>query len=80
MANPRRSTRRAAPTRPRPAAPAAAVAASAIAPTPQSELPPSSNKRVDWKAEYSYVVNDLRQLGIVTVGVFALLLIIGFFL
>ncbi len=75
MANPRRTTRRTTASRPRPTP---AVAVNVAAPTPQAETPPA--KRVDWRAEYSYVVNDLRQLGIVTAGVFALMFLIGFFL
>lgn len=35
---------------------------------------------VDWKEEYSYVFRDLRHLTVVTVAIFALLLIIGFFI
>ena len=32
---------------------------------------------VDWRTEYAYVFRDLRQLGMVSVTIFALLLIAG---
>lgn len=76
MPNPRRTTRRTTTPRPRATvAPAASSAAAAV-----ETLPSESGKRVDWKTEYAYVVSDLRNLGIVTVGIFALLFIIGFFI
>ncbi len=32
---------------------------------------------VDWKTEYAYVFRDLKQLGLVSVAIFALLIIAG---
>jgi hypothetical protein len=37
-------------------------------------------KTLDWYAEYAYVIRDLRQLGLVSVSIFALLLIAGWLL
>jgi len=35
---------------------------------------------VNWRQEYEYVIRDLRNLGIVTTTLFALILIAGFFI
>ena len=35
---------------------------------------------VDWKGDYAYVVKDLRQLAIVSVVLFAVIIGIGFFI
>jgi hypothetical protein len=55
--------------------------------TPQSEgaalaatAPSKAARAVDWQAEYGYVMNDLRYLGLVSAALFVLLLVLGFFL
>ena len=35
---------------------------------------------VDWKSDYAYVVKDLRQLAIVSIVLFAVIIGIGFFI
>lgn len=75
MANPRRTTRRT--TAPRPRVTPAPTTAVAVA---VETLPSEGGKQIDWKSEYAYVIRDLRQLGIVTAGIFALLLIVGLFI
>ena len=39
-----------------------------------------SSDEVDWKAEYGFVFKDLRQLLIISVALFAAIIVIGFFL
>jgi hypothetical protein len=46
--------------------------------TPEPETGPA--KTLDWQAEYAYVFRDLRQLGIVSVTIFAVLLLAGWLL
>lgn len=48
----------------------------AAQPAPASKGPSQAN----WKAEYSRVFSDLKQLLIVSVALFALMLVVGFFL
>ena len=48
----------------------------AAQPTPASKGPSQAN----WKTEYSRVFSDLKQLLIVSVALFALMLVVGFFL
>ena len=48
----------------------------AAQPAPASKGPSQS----DWKTEYSRVFSDLKQLLIVSVALFALMLVVGFFL
>jgi hypothetical protein len=48
----------------------------AAQPAPASKGP----SQADWKTEYSRVFSDLKQLLIVSVALFALMLVVGFFL
>ena len=48
--------------------------AAAQATTPVEDRPA---EEIDWKTEYAYVFHDLRQLGIVSVSIFVLLMIAG---
>lgn len=48
-------------------------------PAPSSTSQPSK-KEADWKVEYGRVFSDLKQLLIVSVALFALMLIVGLFL
>ena len=41
---------------------------------------PVQRESVNWQDEYSYVVRDLRQLGVVSVVILALIISIGLFL
>ena len=47
---------------------------------PQPAPSPSRKDRADWNVEYSRVFSDLKQLLIVSVALFALMLIVGLFL
>jgi hypothetical protein len=38
------------------------------------------SKAMDWEAQYKYVTSDLRQLLIVSIIIFALLFVVGFFI
>lgn len=72
MGNARRTSRRSSTVRPRTTVAAAPAGA-------DIEVQESA-KRVDLRTEYAYVMGDLRQLGIVTGAIFALLLVVGFML
>ena len=53
----------------------------AVAEQPQQPAPAGTGKaQADWKNEYSRVFSDLRQLLVVSVALFALMLVVGFFL
>jgi hypothetical protein len=39
-----------------------------------------TSEEVDWRTEYSFVFKDLRQLLIISAALFALIVVIGFFL
>lgn len=41
---------------------------------------PRTSEQVDWKTEYGYVFKDLRYLGIVSAVLFAVIIVLGFFL
>lgn len=47
---------------------------------PQTASNPSGKKEADWNVEYSRVFSDLKQLLIVSVALFALMLVVGMFL
>ena len=47
---------------------------------PQPAPSPAGPKQADWKIEYSRVFSDLKQLLIVSAALFALMLVVGFFL
>ncbi len=47
---------------------------------PQPAPSTSGTIRADWNVEYGRVFSDLRQLLIVSVGLFAVMLIVGLFL
>ena len=49
---------------------------------PQQQPAPAgtSKAQADWKNEYSRVFTDLKQLLVVSVALFALMLVVGFFL
>ena len=68
MANNRPRSRRATTRRTTSVTPTAAAAM-------EPEIRPV--QAVDWRTEYAYVLKDLRQLTIVSVTIFALLLIAG---
>jgi hypothetical protein len=74
MANARRRTQRTNRTAARAAArnagPAAAVEAAEA----------RTSAMIDWQKEMQYINKDLRELLIITVSLFALLFIVGFFL
>lgn len=42
--------------------------------------PAAAKDTVDWKAEYGYVLSDLRRLGLVTLGLVVAIIVAGFFL
>ncbi len=52
--------------------------APASAPASQTALRGSDT--VDWAHEYRYVLGDLRKLAIVSLSLFAVIILIGFFL
>lgn len=47
------------------------------APVPTVSAPENA---VNWRQEYDYVIRDLRTLGIVTTTLFAVIIIVGFFI
>ncbi len=47
---------------------------------PQPAPSPSGKDRADWNVEYGRVFSDLKQLLVVSVGLFVLMLIVGLFL
>lgn len=68
-----------------PAAPIAAAstgASTSASATSSSEtdVPIRRRDNVDWNNEYSYVIGDLKQLVVVSVGLFAIMIAIGYFL
>ncbi|MEX1018397.1 MAG: hypothetical protein WDZ49_01990 [Litorilinea sp.] len=69
--------------RPVPAAMETPVAQSNLqsSPAPTSGSPDTPTRRsdaVDWNNEYSYVIGDLKQMAVVTVSLFAVMIAIGF--
>jgi len=48
--------------------------------TVQTVVAPRTSEQVDWKTEYGYVFKDLRYLGIVSGVLFAVIVVLGFFL
>ena len=53
----------------------------AVAEPPPQPSPAGTGKdQADWKTEYSRVFSDLKQLLVVSVALFALMLVVGFFL
>ncbi len=49
-------------------------------PPPQDDHAVAGKDQADWKTEYSRVFSDLKQLLIVSVALFAVMLVVGFFL
>ncbi len=51
-----------------------------VQPTPGEDQAASvpASAGVDWNREYRYIIKDLRQLGVVTVVLTALMLLVGF--
>ena len=49
-------------------------------PPPQPAPAVAGKDQADWKTEYSRVFSDLRQLLVVSVALFAVMLVVGFFL
>jgi hypothetical protein len=39
-----------------------------------------SPEAIDWKSQYTYVMSDLRLLGIVSVSLIAIIIVAGFFI
>ncbi len=39
----------------------------------------ASGETVDWWGEYGYVLNDLKYLGLVTLGLLIAIIVVGFF-
>ena len=63
------------------AAPSQAGAGPAAAePQPQPGPAVAEKNQADWKVEYSRVFADLKQLLVVSVALFAVMLVVGFFL
>ncbi len=52
------------------------VTSEAARPTPGAL--PTSGKRVDFAAEYYYVVHDLRNMGIIAASMLAVLIVLSF--
>ena len=46
----------------------------------RSSASQTGKKEADWKVEYGRVFSDLKQLLVVSVALFALMLVVGFFL
>ena len=44
------------------------------------ETPIRRSDAVDWDNEYRYVIGDLKQMAVVTVGLFAVMIAIGIFI
>lgn len=56
-------------------------AGQAVAEAPPQPAPTGTGKdQADWKTEYSRVFSDLKHLLVVSVALFALMLVLGFFL
>ena len=49
-------------------------------PQPQPSPAVAGKNQADWNVEYSRVFSDLKQLLIVSVALFAVMLVVGFFL
>ena len=65
------------------AAPSQAGAGPAAAepqPQPSPAVAVAGTNQADWKVEYSRVFSDLKQLLVVSVALFAVMLVVGFFL
>lgn len=87
MARPKKrssGTSRSTTTAPRPATAGARadVASPAAEPAtvPAADTPSRRSDSVDWNSEYSYVIGDLKQMAVVTVALFAVMIAIGFVL
>ncbi len=48
--------------------------------TTQTAAAPRTSEQINWKAEYGYVFKDLRYLLIVSAILFAVIVVLGFFL
>ena len=62
-----------------PARPVSVAQPARVIPTPASRVVARTDN-VDWATEYGYVVRDIRHLLVVSAGLFAALLIIGYFI
>jgi hypothetical protein len=73
----KRATRRPSTPPPTQAAqtPGPSVTSDKESPTPEA---PASGKTVDFVAEYSYVINDLRSMGIIALAMLAVLVALSF--
>ncbi len=49
-------------------------------PQPSPAVAVAGKNQADWKVEYSRVFSDLKQLLVVSVALFAVMLVVGFFL
>jgi hypothetical protein len=58
---------------------AAGSAAAATVAAPTREVVLKSSDEVDWRAEYGYVVADLKRLGIVTAVIAGAIIVVGLF-
>ena len=85
MAKKSRRARRQHASRPQ-SVPASTTAAPASQPidTPENDQvdapAPTVAKQVDFVAEYGYIVNDLRSMGIIALAMLALLIVLAFVL
>ena len=85
MAKKSRRARRQRVSRPR-SVPASTTAAPASQPidTPEDDQvdvsAPTVAKQVDFRAEYGYIVNDLRSMAIIALAMLALLIVLAFVL
>jgi hypothetical protein len=63
-------------------APAVQTSAAASASKSAAKAAPvlSTSDSVDWWGEYGYVLNDLKYLGLVTVGLLVAIVVVGFFM
>ena len=48
--------------------------------TPPANVSERGTGSMTWEEEHAYIYQDLRRLGIVSAAIFALLLVIGFFI
>jgi hypothetical protein len=78
MANARRRTQRASRTGTR-STTTRSAGSGALAATMEAEEV-RAGRRVDWQNEFVYINKDLRQLFVVTIILFVLLFVVGFFL
>ncbi|MCC6453419.1 MAG: hypothetical protein IT328_00605 [Caldilineaceae bacterium] len=78
MANARRRTQRASRTGTRSTTTRSAGSGASAATMEAEEV--RAGRRVDWANEFVYINKDLRQLFIVTIILFVLLFVVGFFL